>query len=316
MITEALVYESHYGGSAAGMKFNPRARIDQGQYRDGGGSGGRSGAGMRLPIPTGRGGKLSVGSVVLAVVVYLVTQYVGTGSSGGGDDTVCQTGADANTSDKCASALLATSVQDFWEGAFPEQVKGSPAYEPAEIVVFSGSTSSGCGQAGAEMGPFYCPTDRTVYIDSRFTDDMLEGQLGAEGGPFALGYVVAHEYGHHVENLLGLLDQERDGTGPRSTAVKIELMADCLGGMWARSAEQTQDADGNTIIEDLTRADIAAAVDAATAVGDDRIQKRSGGGVNEESWTHGSSAQRVAWFTKGYEQGSLAACNTFRAGAL
>lgn len=295
------------------MRFNPRAKIDQSQYEDAGGSGRSGSRGSGLPIPIGRG-SLSIGTVVLVVVVYLVSQYVGGGSSG--DTTKCSTGADANASDKCASALLATSVQDYWRSAYPAQVSGHPAYEPAEIKVFSGSTTSGCGQAGSEMGPFYCPNDSTVYIDSSFMKDMLEGDLGAKGGPFALGYVVAHEYGHHIEDLLGILGRMKTQRGPRSDSVRAELMADCLGGMWAQHAQETKDENGVPIIEDVTADDVSRAIDAATAVGDDRIQKASGGGVDTESWTHGSSQQRVHWFNVGLKEGSLTACDTFTPGAL
>jgi len=147
-------------------------------------------------------------------------------------------------------------------------------------------------------------------------DEMLEGQLGAKGGPFALAYVIAHEYGHHIENLLGILSQVRTQEGPRSDSVKVELMADCLAGMWAKDAQQTTDSQGQRIIEDLTQDDIARAIDAAQAVGDDRIQKQSSGRVNPEAWTHGSSAQRVHWFNVGLTKGSLDACDTFAAGAL
>lgn len=300
------------------MKFNPKARIDQGQYADAGGRGGGSGAGMRLPLPGAGGGKLTVGGVVIAIVIYFATQLLSGGGSGGGDTTECRTGADANASDKCATALLGTSVQDYWDKNYATQAPGAafnPAavrYEPAQITTFSGGVDTGCGQAGAEMGPFYCPNDMTVYVADNFMKDMLQNQLHAEGGPFALGYVVAHEYGHHVENLLGYLGRIRTQRGETSDSVKAELMADCLGGMWARSAEQTVDADGNTIIEGLTPDDVENAIGAATAVGDDRIQPRA----SKESWTHGSAENRVKWFMTGYEQGSLAACDTFRDGAL
>jgi predicted metalloprotease len=166
------------------------------------------------------------------------------------------------------------------------------------------------------MGPFYCPNDQRVYIDKTFMDDMLRGQLGAKGGTFALGYVIAHEYGHHVEDLLGILGRMRTQQGPKSDSVRVELMADCLGGMWAKDAQQTKDAQGNAIIEDLTQDDIARAIDAAQAVGDDRIQKQSSGRVNPEAWTHGSSQERVHWFNVGLKEGSLEACNTFAPGAL
>lgn len=289
------------------MKFNPKARIDQSQYSDAGGRGGGSGAGMRLPIPSGGGGRLTVGGVVIAVVVFFVTQLINNGSSGGGDTTECLTGADANASEKCATALLATSVQDYWEKAFPQQ--SGRSYEPAATVTYSGATSTGCGQGQQSMGPFYCPNDNTVYVADNFLSSMLEGDLNAKGGTFALGYVVAHEYGHHIENLLGLLGKIRTQQGPTSDSVRTELMADCLGGMWAKDAEETVDQDGNAIIEGLTQDDIDRAIDAAQSVGDDRL------GAAEENWTHGSAEQRARWFRTGYEQGSLEACNTFGSGA-
>ena len=296
------------------MRFNPKARVDQSQFED------RSGAGMRLPIPSGTGGRVTLGSIVIAILVLVASQFLGGGiglggdGSGTADQTSCQTGEQANTSDKCAVALFTESVQDYWSRAFAEQTNGT--YQPIRSVVFSGQTSSGCGTAASAMGPFYCPNDTTVYLDSTFFDQMLEGDLGAKGGPFSIGYVIAHEYGHHVEDQLGILRRMRTQQGPKSDGVKVELMADCLGGMWAKDAQQTVDADGNRIIENLTSDDIARAIDAAQAVGDDRIQQRSSGRVDPEQWTHGSAAQRAHWFNVGLKEGSLQACNTFAPGAL
>ncbi|HNB00020.1 MAG TPA: neutral zinc metallopeptidase, partial [Marmoricola sp.] len=164
------------------------------------------------------------------------------------------------------------------------------------------------------MGPFYCPNDMRVYLDTTFFDQMLTGQLGAEGGPFSIGYVVAHEYGHHIENLLGVLGQIRTQQGPNSDGVRVELMADCLAGAWAANATDTLDAQGQPIITEITQDDVRRAIDAAQAVGDDRIQKRSSGRVNPEAWTHGSAEQRMRWFTKGMQKGSIKACNTFARG--
>jgi len=308
------------------MRFNPRARIDQSQIesRGGGGGlgGGLGGSGMRLPIPSGGGGRIGVGTIVV-ILLYVVFQSIagnnlvpGTGSDSTGavDTTQCRNGADANRSMTCAIGLLTNSVQDYWAQAY-EQQAGRP-YQDIRTVEYSGQTSSGCGAAAAAMGPFYCPNDQLVYIDTSFMHDMLQGQLGAKGGPFALGYVIAHEYGHHIEDQLGILRRMRTQQGPKSDSVKAELMADCLAGMWARSAQQTRDAGGQPIIEDLTQDDIARAIDAAQAVGDDRIQKESSGRVNPEAWTHGSSQQRVHWFNVGLKEGSLDACNTFAPGAV
>jgi predicted metalloprotease len=290
------------------MRFNPKARIDQSQIetRSGGGGGG-----SRLPIPMGGGGKIGLGTVVIVILFVVIQQF--TGSVGGGGDAAttntCQTGADANRSDACAVDLFTNSVQDYWSTAYPQQEKG--AYEPIKTVRFQGSTNSACGQADANTGPFYCPNDRKVYLDSSFFKDMLEGQLGAKGGTFAIGYVIAHEYGHHIEDQLGVLGRIKTTQGPKSDSVRVELMADCLAGAWARGAQQTKDADGNAIIEGLTQEDVKLAIDAAEAVGDDRIQKRGSGGVNPDTFTHGSAEQRVRWFDRGMTQGTIKACDTF-----
>ncbi len=317
MITGGLVYESRIRGNEAGMRFNPRARIDQSgtERRGGGGGGGRIGG-------IG-GGRLSIGSVVVLGLIFLINQFTGVDISGmvpdggSGSSTVadsCSTGADANKSDDCAIALITTSVQNFWEQTLPEQA--GVEYQRIKTVRFENSTSSGCGTASAAMGPFYCPNEQRVYVDIAFVDDMLTGDLGARGGAFALAYVIGHEYGHHIENQIGYLGRIRTQQGPKSDSVKAELMADCLGGMWARDAQETTDQDGNRIIEDLTQDDIARAIDAARAVGDDRIQQASGGGVKSEVWTHGSSAQREHWFNVGLKEGSMESCDTFKPGAL
>jgi len=308
------------------MRFNPKARIDTSQVENRGGrgglGGGLGGGGMRIPIPTGGGGRIGLGTVVV-VVLFLVLQTCQGGSiiPGGGDDggskavaDNCKTGEDANRDQSCAIDLITNSVQNFWAQTLP--VQQGAQYADIKTVKFSGSTDSGCGRASSAMGPFYCPNDQRVYLDTSFMDDMLTGQLGAAGGPFALAYVLAHEYGHHIENQLGVLGQIRTQQGPKSDSVKVELMADCLAGMWAKNAQSTTDILGQTIISDLTQDDIARAINAAQAVGDDRIQKQSGGRVNPEQWTHGSSDQREHWFNVGLKEGSLEACDTFAPGAL
>jgi len=307
------------------MRFNPKARVDNSQVDDRGGSGGLGGGlgggGMRLPIPSGGGGKIGLGGIAVILLLFLLTQCMGQDVFPGNapdtstqDSAECKTGADANASESCAINLITNSVQNYWGQAYPQQQ--GQEYQPIQTVKYSGQTQSACGVASSQMGPFYCPNDRLVYIDTGFIQDMLEGQLGAKGGPFALAYVIAHEYGHHIEDQLGLLGKIRTQQGPKSDSVRIELMADCLGGMWAKDAQQTTDANGQPIIEDLTQEDIARAIDAAQAVGDDRIQKQSSGRVNPEAWTHGSSEQRVHWFNVGLKEGSLEACNTFAPGAL
>ena len=303
------------------MRFNPKARIDQSQIQTR--SGGSRGGGMRLPIPGGGGGggggRIGIGTIVVIILFVVLSQCTGVdllggGStpSGGGDQTTaneCESGADANESDACAVDLFTTSVQNYWKKAYPDET-GDP-YEVIQTIRFEGSTDSGCGAASADMGPFYCPNDQRVYLDQTFFDDMLEGQLGAAGGPFAIGYVVAHEYGHHIENQLGDLGRIRTQKGPRSDAVRVELKADCLAGVWAKSAQETKDEDGQSIIEELNQDDIKRAIDAAQAVGDDRIQKRSGGRVDTDSFTHGSAAQRIRWFNQGMSKGTIKSCDTF-----
>ena len=303
------------------MTFNDNAQLDTSQV--GGGSGGGFGRGG---MAAGGGGILGI----IALIFYMLTgggggespaqvpqqgqamdrSQMGAGGEYGAEIfSQCRTGADANASDACAIDLFTNSVQDFWVRTYPEQV--GREYEVVQTVRFEGSTDSGCGQASSEMGPFYCPNDRLVYLDTTFFDDMLEGQLGAQGGPFAIGYVIAHEYGHHVEDQLGVLGRIRTQQGPKSDAVRVELMADCLAGMWAAGAQETRDSAGNAIFSDLTQEDITLAIDAAEAVGDDRIQQRGAGRVNTDSFTHGSAAQRVRWFNQGMSQGTVRGCDTF-----
>ena len=210
----------------------------------------------------------------------------------------CRTGEDANQRDDCRIVAVVNSVQAYWE-------ERQPNYQEATTVFFSGSTNTGCGAASSSIGPFYCPTDQRIYIDLGFYQD-LRNRFGAQGGPFAEAYVIAHEYGHHVENLRGVLARARSrDTGPQSAAVRVELQADCMAGMWARGAVDTG------FIEELTDADIADGLNAAAAIGDDRIQEQAQGQVSPESWTHGSSEQRQKWFLIGYRSTETFPCDTF-----
>ncbi|HZI38550.1 MAG TPA: neutral zinc metallopeptidase, partial [Acidimicrobiia bacterium] len=217
-----------------------------------------------------------------------------------------RTGEDAAQDEDCRILAVVNSVQESWSGRLD-------GYQEADTVFFSGSVSTQCGNATSAVGPFYCPTDATVYLDLDFYDD-LRSRFGANGGPFAEAYVIAHEYGHHLENQLGLLGRARSGdTGPQSAAVRVELMADCLAGMWARGAVATG------FVDELTDADIRDGLDAAAAVGDDRIQEHLQGRVDPESWTHGSAEQRQRWFTTGYRGTGTeptAVCDTFRANTV
>lgn len=288
------------------MSFNPGADLDPGQVRDVRGR--RGGTGLAV----GGGG---VGLIL--VVAYLLLGgdpaalnglTDGTGGIVGPDSTTlvreCQTGADANARADCRIVGYVNSIQAYWE---PTLAGTDTPYVKTTTVLFSGSTSTGCGAASAATGPFYCPTDQNVYLDLGFFTE-LQTRFGAKGGPFAEAYVVAHEYGHHVQDLIGLLARQDGGTGADSASVRIELMADCLAGVWADHAT------GTGFLKALTATDIGEALDAAAAVGDDRIQQAVQGSVNPEGWTHGSSEQRQSWFRTGYDQGALDSCDTFAGG--
>jgi predicted metalloprotease len=310
------------------VKFNPKARVNTSSIRvRRGGGGGRSGMGMpgggRMGgMPGGIGAGGGIGGLIIFVLILVVSsQCSGVGVPGIGGDGGSETETSLDCSGQteltqaCKIAYSVESLDTFWAAYLPEQ--SGTAYEEPQMRQFQEGTESGCGQASSAMGPFYCPTDSTVYLDLTFFDEMLEGQLGAQGGDFAEAYVVAHEYGHHVQGLLGTLAraQSRE-TGPTSPSVRVELQADCYAGLWTNAATTVADENGEVFITEISDEDISLAIDAATAVGDDRIQQRSGGSVNEEQWTHGSARERVRWFMTGYEQGSLQACDTFAPNAL
>jgi predicted metalloprotease len=288
------------------MTFDPGAQLDPGQISDRRGMGGRTG--------------LAVGGGGLGLVLLLAYTLLGgnpndlgplldqggvTGPESSALATDCKTGQDANTRDDCRILGFVNSIQAYWTDEF---AASNEAYVPIKTVLFSGATQSGCGTASAATGPFYCPTDKLVYLDLGFFDE-LRTTYGAEGGSFAQGYVVAHEYGHHVQDLLGILgSQQAQGEGAEGGSVRTELQADCLAGVWAKHAEVG-------ILAPVTAAQIADGLDAAAAVGDDRIQKAVNGRVDPEGWTHGSAEQRQHWFTTGYKGGSANDCDTFN-GAL
>jgi predicted metalloprotease len=214
----------------------------------------------------------------------------------------CESGADANERQDCRLVGAVQSLDAFWAETF--EASGEQLQQPG-VVLFSDQVSTQCGAASSAVGPFYCPLDQTIYLDLGFYDD-LEARFGAEGGPFAEMYVVAHEYGHHIQNLLGLLDQGRD-PGAEGGAVRTELQADCFAGLWGGDAVDTG------FLEPLTQDQVDQALSAAEAIGDDRIQAQTQGQVNPETWTHGSAEQRQEWFTNGLEAGSIEGCDTFDA---
>jgi uncharacterized protein len=212
----------------------------------------------------------------------------------------CETGEDANQRQDCRMLGVVQSLDAYWEDAYPGNDFAQPGAE-----IFSDAVNTACGSATSAVGPFYCPLDQTIYLDLGFYGE-LESRFGAEGGPFAEMYVMAHEYGHHIQNLLGLLEQGRDA-GAEGGAVRTELQADCFAGVWAANAVDTG------FLEPLTQEQINQALDAASVIGDDRIQEQTQGQVNPETWTHGSAEQRQEWFTNGMEAGTIDGCDTFNA---
>jgi predicted metalloprotease len=265
------------------------------------------------------GGGLGIVGFLVLVVISLVTgrNYIGSYLSGGGtvssqpSQNMGSAGRPYSSSpaeDRSAHLVSWTldDVQQTWAKLLPEQTGRD--YRRAKLVLFRDYTQSGCGVAQSQSGPFYCPADEKVYIDLSFWDELR--RLGGSNADFAQAYVVAHELGHHVQDILGIEQQVQQLSGQNPSqrnalSVNLELQADCLAGVWAHGTEQRQI---------INNADIAAGLQAAAAVGDDHIQKMERGAVSPESFTHGSSAQRMGWFKQGLEQVTIAACNTFKAG--
>jgi predicted metalloprotease len=295
------------------MRFRRGQQLDPGQVtdvRD-------RGVGPLAPggIAVGGGGLGLAALVIFLLITVLSGGKGGLGQLGPLDDTQvgqgavptdvqqeCRSSESANERDDCRIVGVVNSVQKFWTGVFQ---RSGRQYQDVNTVFFTGQVQTGCGLASSEVGPFYCPADKLVYIDLGFFDE-LESRFGATNSPFVQAYVIAHEYGHHVQDQLGVLDAIRGSRqGAESKAVRSELQADCYAGVWAANAVQTG------LIEELPQSDINDGLDAASSIGDDRIQAQTQGQVNPETWTHGSSEQRRRWFSRGYETGKPAACDTF-----
>ncbi len=271
----------------------------------------------------GRNTGIAVGGGLGVIALFVISQFLGvdlTGLLGGGAPPEtessleqCQTGADANENVECRMVGASASLEAYWSEEGP--ALGLDYVGPQDFVLFTASTTTGCGNASAATGPFYCPPDQTIYIDVTFYDE-LRGRFGSSGGPLAEMYVVAHEWGHHIQNLAGILGRAQDGqTGPTSNAVRVELQADCFAGAWAANASEVPDESGVPFLQPITDAQIADALSAASAVGDDRIQEATQGQVTPHSFTHGTSEQRQRWFLVGFQQGA-GACDTFSVAQL
>jgi uncharacterized protein len=296
----------------------PSRNVEDRRGRGGGGGGSGGGRGIRLPIGR-RGGGIGIGGIVLLMgVMWLLgmnpLDLLTGGGQFAGPQQQRQTVEDGqpipgDDAQRDFVARVLGTTERAWEEVFAEH---GAQYDHPTLQLFSDSTRSACGLGAAAMGPFYCPGDSTIYIDLSFFRD-LENRLDAPGD-FARAYVIAHEVGHHVQNLTGTLTESHaqranlPAAEANEISVRVELQADCYAGIWAHAVEQE-----GTILED---GDIEEGMNAASAIGDDRLQRQSQGQVVPESFTHGTSEQRVRWFRRGLEQGDLAACDTFGADRL
>ncbi|GIH29228.1 membrane protein [Acrocarpospora phusangensis] len=301
------------------MDFKDDAELDPSQVEDSraagpGPRGGGSMPGCVLPIG-GRGGCL-LAMLGLAALLFF-GQPLLSGLDGGQYGEApppapqrsgnlaerCRLGSDADQSEDCRIVGIVNSIQSYWKQAFAGRGR---TYSPAKTQLFGATVSTACGKADSSVGPFYCPADQKVYLDLSFFNQLVT-RFGAQGGPFAQAYVVAHEYGHHVQNLLGTMRRVgNDRHGASSGAVRLELQADCYAGVWAHNAVRT-----GFYAEPFSQRDIDQALSAAAAVGDDSIQKRVQGYVTPDGFTHGTSAQRTKWFSIGYQSGEPGRCDTF-----
>jgi predicted metalloprotease len=302
------------------MELNRDAQIDTSQVEDDRGASGGGGIGG-LPIPIGRSGGGIVGLIVTVLLVLVgggfgVSQLVGGGGGQSDNSTLNQECSSANPDRTgnldCQNTLYINSIQAFWTTELPQVF--NVTYQKADTEFFTGQTQTGCGVADSGAGPFYCPEDQKVHIDLTFYQQLTD-QFGAKG-QFAQPYVLAHEYGHRIQDLVGTMAkvnqyEQQGGTTANRYSVMLELQADCYAGVWAAHATQTKDAAGRPIFTSVTQQDVTDAVNAAGAVGDDAIQKQAGQQVNPDTFTHGSSAQREQWVSQGYKTGDPKQCDTF-----
>lgn len=280
------------------MTFNPDADLSRNTTRR---------RGRTAAIAGGSGvGVLALLALIAGPLLGIDLSGLVGGAPGGGSEPAggsaienCDSGADANANVDCRMAGAQVALDAFWE----DNVEG---YQAPQLIVVDGATSTQCGTASNAVGPFYCPPEETVYIDPTFFQ-LMQQQFGASAGNLAQLYIVGHEWGHHIQNLLGAMERyPNNGTGPGSNGVRMELQADCYAGGWLGLATEQTDADGDPYLEKPTEEQIRDALNAASTVGDDHIQEQSGQ-VNPETWTHGSSEQRQRWFAEGYQNG-LDAC--------
>lgn len=300
------------------MAFKENSRLDTSRVTR------SSGGGRGVAVGGGIGGAL----LLLVVGVFFgqdgidtlnqVTgndySYDNVQDSAGGDDLAneCKTGEDANSNSDCNMVGTANSLDNFWSDYLP-QAKGVE-YQAPRLRLFSGRVSTGCGAATSAVGPFYCPADQYAYVDTSFFNDM-KTQLGAAGGQSAEQYVLAHEYGHNIQNILGDLQySQKDPQGKDSGAVRVELQADCYAGVWAHHA--ADDSQSAVQLKPFTEDEVHRIVNATEVIGDDHIQMTSRGTTDSSTYTHGTSAQRTAWFMSGYNSGDINKCNTFESSNL
>ncbi|AZZ52990.1 MULTISPECIES: KPN_02809 family neutral zinc metallopeptidase [Rathayibacter] len=290
------------------MTFNDDSQLSGGKVRR---------RGRTTGIAVGGG---AVGVVVLALLSQLLgVDLSGLGGlvGGGGGSSpeqitstavACDSGADANAEVDCRLEGAAESLDRYWAGAAGSV--GATYTTTGGVIVFEDQTSTGCGNATAAVGPFYCPPDQTIYLDTDFFDE-LRTRFDTSGGSLAQMYILAHEWGHHIQSLTGAMESaDRSGTGPDSDSVRLELQADCYAGAWVGDASTVPDETGTPYLKPVTQEQYRDALSAAAAVGDDRIQEQATGTVDPEGWTHGSAEQRQRWFQAGFDADATA-CDTF-----